>query len=69
MTESRCYATKYWVEANSPEEAREKALIGDVLPVSLGETKCEVSDRKVNGPITRITVQTITRTKKNNEND
>ena len=44
MTESRCYATTYWVDARNPEEALEKALIGDTTDESEGRV----------GPVTRI---------------
>ena len=55
MTESRCYATTYWVDARNPEEALEKALIGDTTDESEGRV----------GAVTRIPfyVRTLSNTK------
>ena len=46
MSESRCYSVTYWVEARNPEEAMEKALIGDTVDESAGRVG-EVIDREV----------------------
>ena len=64
MTESRCSATTYWVDARNPEEALEKALIGDTTDESEGRVG-EVIDREAVGPVTRIPfyVRTLSNTK------
>jgi hypothetical protein len=48
MIETRTYAVKYTVEADSREEAENMAVIGDTIDEE-GETLLSVIDREIEG--------------------